>query len=363
MTSSNDSSSAPSDHTPPKKRRPRSASRRRFLTGFLAAAPLAAIPAVAGGRLLRGSRPAKSGADGGSALLSKQETAARKARIFREAWGRRKTGLEEPQVRVESVISTIDLPTVEQAPLSPASSAAAIHFPIREAIVVRMRRELQKAMAKPIDQRKWIMVIDQQKCVGCSACTISCKAENQLPPGVVYRPVIEEEIGKYPNVTRRFLPRPCMQCENPPCTRVCPVAATWKQEDGIVVIDYNRCIGCRYCIAACPYGARYFDWGEYYTDGTPGRQPYEESYSPEYGRRWRRKGTSSPIGNVRKCQFCIHRLEAGMLPACVTTCIGGATYFGDSNDPENLVNELLPTGRGIRLKEEMGTEPKVYYLV
>ncbi|MEE8347162.1 MAG: 4Fe-4S dicluster domain-containing protein [Dehalococcoidia bacterium] len=224
-----------------------------------------------------------------------------------------------------------------------------------------MQDELKRAMEKPIDEREWIMPIDLQKCVGCSACTIACKAENRLPPGVVYRPVMEEEVGEYPNVTRQWLPRPCMQCDDPPCVPVCPVGATWKREDGIVVIDYEKCIGCRYCMVACPYSARYFDYGEHYTDGTPEKQPYDEGAAPEYSRSW---GRGAVEGVVRKCQFCIHRLNAGMLPACVTTCIGGATYFGDRNDPDALVNELISGRRGtVRLKEEMGTEPKVYYLV
>ncbi len=244
----------------------------------------------------------------------------------------------------------------------PLTSVTASQSIPKKADMVRMQDELKRAMEKPIGQRKWIMVIDLQKCIGCSACTVACKAENNLPPGVVYRPVIEEEIGDYPNVTRRFLPRPCMHCENPPCTEVCPVEATWKREDGIVVIDYNACIGCRYCLAACPYGARYFDFGEDYSDGTPAKQPYEESPSPEYGREWTRNGSGSPVGNARKCQFCIHRLDAHMLPACVTTCVGGATYFGDRNDPESLVSELISSPRVMRLKEEQGTDPKVYYL-
>jgi len=233
----------------------------------------------------------------------------------------------------------------------------------KPAAVVRMQEELKRAMEKPIEQRKWIMVIDLEKCVGCSACTIACKAENRTPPGVVYNPVLEEEIGDYPNVTRRWLPRPCQQCDDPPCVPVCPVNATWKREDGIIVIDYNACIGCRYCLAACPYGARYFDFGDDYTDGTPAKQPYEEAAGPEYGREWRRDGQGSPVGNARKCQFCIHRLNAGMLPACVVTCIGGAMHFGDKNDPDSLVNELRGSPRVMRLKEELGTKPKVYYLL
>jgi Fe-S-cluster-containing dehydrogenase component len=103
---------------------------------------------------------------------------------------------------------------------------------------------------------------------------VGCVMENKLPPGVVYRPVIDTEVGVYPNVVRKFLPRPCMQCENPPCVPVCPVDATWKREDGIVVIDYNVCIGCRYCITACPYEARTFDFGENWTDNAAaGGQP------------------------------------------------------------------------------------------
>jgi molybdopterin-containing oxidoreductase family iron-sulfur binding subunit len=227
-----------------------------------------------------------------------------------------------------------------------------------------MQKDLQRAVKKPLEDRRWVMAIDLRKCVGCSACTIACKAENALPPGVVYRPVLEEEIGQYPNVSKRFTPRPCMQCDNPPCVPVCPVKATYKRPDGVVEIDYNQCIGCRYCITACPYQARYFDFGEFYTDGTPGSpEPYETSPAPEYGKKWPRKEGKSPIGNVRKCQFCLHRLNVGMLPACVTTCIGGATYFGDSNDPESLVSGLIGKPNVMRLKEEMGTKPKVYYLM
>ena len=231
-----------------------------------------------------------------------------------------------------------------------------------ESDLLRMQRELIAAMKKTVAERKWVMVIDVRKCSGCDACTIACKAENQLPPGVVYRPVVEEVVGTYPNVRRRFLPRPCMQCERPPCTPVCPVGATWRREDGVIAIDYEKCIGCRYCLAACPYSARTFDSGEYYTDGTPARQPYEEQVSPEYDDGLRRADGDSPIGNARKCHFCLHRLEAGMLPACVTSCIGHATYFGDANDPRSLVAELIGRPEARRLKEELGTKPRVYYL-
>ena len=234
---------------------------------------------------------------------------------------------------------------------------------IPEDPLIRMQADLARAMKKPLEQRRWVMVLDLRKCVGCSSCTVACIAENKLPPGVVYRPVLEEEIGTYPNVTRKFVPRPCMQCDNPPCVPVCPVSATYKRADGIVVIDYDVCIGCRYCIAACPYSARTFDNGRYYTSGTPQLQAYEKLPNFEYGESWNRTQGSSPIGNARKCQFCTHRLDAGMLPACVTTCIGRATYFGDANDSQALVSHLIGSPNVTRLKEEMGTEPKVYYLV
>ena len=229
-------------------------------------------------------------------------------------------------------------------------------------VIIRMQNEIRRALKKPIDQIKWVMVIDLKKCVGCSSCTVACVSENVLPPGVVYRPVIEEEIGTFPNVTRRFIPRPCMQCDHPPCTKVCPIGATYKSEDGIVAIDYDKCIGCRYCVTACPYGARTFDWGEYHTEDTPKLMPYEKEPNYEYGIERVREKNDSPIGNARKCHFCKHRLHKGMLPMCVTTCIGRATYIGDKNDPESLVAELIASPRVMRLKEELGTEPNVYYL-
>jgi molybdopterin-containing oxidoreductase family iron-sulfur binding subunit len=244
---------------------------------------------------------------------------------------------------------------------------------VKEDVLTRMHDDLQRALQKPKNERRWVMVIDLRKCVGCHACTISCVAENKLPPGVVYRPVLEEEIGTYPNVTRRFTPRPCMQCDNPPCTPVCPVNATYKNPDGVVVIDYDQCIGCRYCITACPYGARTFDFGDTYTKSAPeaaglilGKSiadDYERAANFEYGDLHARiNAYDSPIGNVRKCHFCLHRLAVGMLPSCTTTCIGRATFFGDANDPDSLVSELIASPNVMRLKEELGTEPRVYYL-
>lgn len=230
-------------------------------------------------------------------------------------------------------------------------------------ILIRMQAEVREAMAKPIEERHWMMVIDTRKCIGCHACTIACIAENKLPPGVVYRPVLQEEIGTFPNVQLRFFPRPCMQCDNPPCVPVCPVEATWKRPDGIVAIDYDQCIGCGYCVTACPYNARTRDLGENYTDNTPELQPYEQQPNFEYGKAWNRKDHKSPVGNARKCHFCVHRLEEGELPQCVSTCIGRATHFGDANNPNSLVNELARMPNAIRLLEEKGTKPRVIYLI
>ena len=230
-------------------------------------------------------------------------------------------------------------------------------------VLIQMQEELKRAMAKPVEDRHWMMVIDTRKCVGCHACTVACIAENKLPPGVVYRPVLEQEVGKFPNVQLRFFPRPCMQCEEPPCVPVCPVEATWKRPDGIVAIDYDECIGCGYCITACPYNARTRDVGENYTDGTPELQPYEKQPNNEYGKSWNRSDHDSPVGNARKCHFCVHRLDVGQLPQCVSTCIGRATFFGDANDPDSIVSKLAVKPNAIKLLEEKGTKPNVVYLV
>ncbi|GAB4400542.1 MAG: 4Fe-4S dicluster domain-containing protein [Anaerolineales bacterium] len=242
----------------------------------------------------------------------------------------------------------------------------------KEDVLVRMHRELVQALEKTPAERRWVMVIDLRRCIGCHACTVACVAENKLPPGVVYRPVLTQEVGTYPNVTMKFLPKPCMQCDNPPCTPVCPVNATFKNEEGVVVVDYDQCIGCRACMVACPYASRTFDFGLTYAEQLPvfdgaivggGTAAGYEHASKEYGEDWTRNGIhESPVGNVRKCHFCLHRIKDGILPACTSTCIGRATYFGDANDPDSLVSELIASPNVMRLKEDLGTEPRVYYL-
>ena len=178
-------------------------------------------------------------------------------------------------------------------------------------------------------KKRYAMVIDLRRCIGCHSCSVACKAENRVPLGVYRSWVKVIEKGKYPNTTRHFLPSLCNQCDHPPCVINCPVQATWKREDGIVIIDEHRCIGCKYCLASCPYNARYIN-------------------------------PLIPI--VQKCYFCHHRVYAGLEPACVEVCPGRARIFGDLNDPNSAVSTLSRERRAFRLLEELGTEPKVIYL-
>ena len=222
------------------------------------------------------------------------------------------------------------------------------------AVPVEIHTNLEKS-------HKWGMVIDLDKCVGCDSCTVACKSENRTPPGISYNVVLEQEIGTYPNTRQVNVPRPCMQCDDPPCVAVCPVSATYKGDDGIVVINDDRCIGCRYCITACPYGARAFDFGFSYEDEMQG---FDLLQAPDYGVAKPARGGQydAPVGTVRKCTFCAHRLGRGEEPACVETCIGDARYFGDLNNPESVVSVLAADPRAFRLREELGTNPSVFYL-
>jgi molybdopterin-containing oxidoreductase family iron-sulfur binding subunit len=225
--------------------------------------------------------------------------------------------------------------------------------------------------ANPRPKFRYGMVIDTRRCVGCRACVVACKAENKTPPGVFYNVVVEQALGNRADDKPLYLAKPCFHCEKPPCVDVCPVSATFKRErDGIVVIDYDRCIGCRYCVTACPYGSRTFDFGENYPPVAEGN-PYARVPSPEYGQFRRREADASPIGNVRKCTFCLHLQDeqgrydeaAGRWPACAKTCAGRAIFFGDFDDPESAVSRLVRERQTVRLKEELGTEPNVHYLL
>ena len=194
------------------------------------------------------------------------------------------------------------------------------------------------------------MVIDLQKCTGCNACTIACRAEHGTPANVHFHKVIKYEAGTYPNAKMKFLPMPCMHCQDPPCQKVCPTGATFIQPDGLVLIDAAKCIGCRACMVACPYESRQFLWEikNYFPGSLP--TPYEKI-----------KQNGFEKGTVVKCNFCLHRLEDGRLPACVTTCPSEARTFGDLDDPESEVSRLIVLHRGTPFRDELGTQPSVHY--
>lgn len=173
------------------------------------------------------------------------------------------------------------------------------------------------------------MVIDLALCVGCNACTVACKMENETPTNCFDTWVESWDAGNYPTVFRANLPKLCNHCENAPCISVCPTGATYRDENGVVLVDHERCIGCKYCMAACPYQVRWQD-------------PVE--------------------GHVDKCTFCHHRIEDGLLPACTASCITHARVFGDLNDPKSDVSRKLLETNGEVLLEELGCNPSVYYV-
>lgn len=202
---------------------------------------------------------------------------------------------------------------------------------------------------------KWVMVIDLEKCAACQACVIACKMENSTAVGKFWRKVISFNKGEFPNTKTKIVPRPCMMCENAPCEKVCPVSATYHAEDGTVQINYDRCVGCKYCMAACPYGARQFN---------PEKQEGQQYDNPDVQAR--------PRGVVEKCTFCAHRRAKyydrykttdGFMTACAQICAAGATIFGDADDPESQVARIIKSGKAVQLRAEMGTKPRVYYLI
>lgn len=210
------------------------------------------------------------------------------------------------------------------------------------------------------------MVIDTRRCIGCSACTIACIAEHNLPEGVTYRTVPEIEYGAFPAVRRAFMPTNCMQCDRAPCIAAANAVipgSMRRRSDGIVEIDYNLMRGRPVFEAAkqaCPYSAAlYFDEGKAHTSGTPMLQAYERRATREYGRAWTREQTT---GTTRKCDFCADRLDAGLLPACVTTCTGLAMRFGDAADPRSLVAEHVAKGETRKLQIGEDTQPRVLYI-
>ena len=195
------------------------------------------------------------------------------------------------------------------------------------------------------------MVIDLKRCAGCNSCAVACKAEKGTPPGISYHRVEKYEAGKYPASRMHFRPIPCMHCEEPACLEVCPTGATYKRDDGIVLVDHNKCMGCRYCVLACPYEARHYLRRVDNYFGPAGKTPYETLKQKDLDK-----------GTAVKCDFCVARLEEGRLPACVETCPAQARHFGDLDDPHSEVCELIALNRGTVLREELGTKPSVYYI-
>lgn len=205
--------------------------------------------------------------------------------------------------------------------------------------------------------RKWMMVIDLAACDGCGKCTEACNEMHGLPPDRELIRVFKMQDG--PNTAPYWFPKGCFQCDNTPCTTVCPVGATFKRQDGVVLVDNTTCIGCRFCMAACPYSTRIFNW----TEPTNPPEVVGQEHSPETGLPRR-------LGTVSKCDFCPEHLREGKLPPCADVCTMGAIYFGDEIDDSALngkgehvrLSKLLRDRAGYRYMEKLGTEPRVYYL-
>ncbi len=224
---------------------------------------------------------------------------------------------------------------------------------------------------------RYAMVIDLQRCVGCSSCSISCRNENNVPDGIYWSNKITQTSGRFPNVGYHYMPTLCNHCDNAPCVRGCPTQAMHKLKNGITMHDPKKCIGCKYCEFNCPYGVIYFNWStphKFWRDNRPlikgaTSSPAEEVkktrgkavpyFNPE------REATLPgirPKGVVEKCTFCDHRVRREKLPYCVESCPADARIFGDLNDPKSEVRKLLGKFRPFRLREQLGTEPHVFYI-
>lgn len=226
--------------------------------------------------------------------------------------------------------------------------------------VTRAPKTERGAGGDPEGEHHWGMIIDIDLCIGCNYCTYACQAINNLTDEMRYNIVTTETTE---NGDEYFLSRPCMQCGNPPCVHVCPVEATYIRDDGIVAMDYDLCIGCRYCMIACPYDVRVFNWKDYSEDsptvplfGTPELPPRDR-------------------GVMEKCHFCSHRIDYGLerglipgvdaaaTPACIVACPTASRVFGDLNDPESPARrKLAVSDNPIRLRDELSTEPAVLYI-
>lgn len=198
------------------------------------------------------------------------------------------------------------------------------------------------------------IAIDKHRCIGCNSCANACKMSNNVPDGMLWNRVLTEGVdlydgaqGSYPYLSRSYLPIACQHCDNAACQRVCPTGATYKDDKGRIEIDYDKCIGCRMCMAACPYNARTFNWNE------PKRATgfdYGDARVPA-----RRKGV------MEKCTLCKERTDAGEVPMCVLCCPGDARVYGDLDDPDSEISRVIRENHAYVLLEEKGTKPKVHY--
>ena len=199
------------------------------------------------------------------------------------------------------------------------------------------------------------IAINLDRCVGCHTCALSCKMQNNVPDGMLWNRVLTEGCdrfdsaeGTYPNLSRTYLPLACQHCENPACERVCPTGATYKDDKGRVEIDYDKCIGCRMCMAACPYNARTFNWNDPVRATGAG---YGDARVPERAR-----------GVMEKCTLCKERTDEGDEPMCVRCCPADARIFGDLDDPDSAVSRLRRDQGAEVLLEDKGTRPQVFYV-
>lgn len=179
-----------------------------------------------------------------------------------------------------------------------------------------------------MNDKRYAMAVDIKRCVGCNACVLACKAENKLPEDGFRDWIVTETTGIFPHLNQEIRSERCNHCSNPPCVSCCPTGASHVAEGGLVLVDSNMCTGCKACMAACPYDARYI---------------HSDGYAD-------------------KCTFCIHRVKKGKLPACVTICPTRALTFGDLNDPDSEIVEVLRERKHKTLKPELGLEPNVYFL-
>lgn len=206
----------------------------------------------------------------------------------------------------------------------------------------------------PVSERpRYGMAVDMERCIGCWSCAVICKSENDVPLGMWWNRILtagdrldRPERDEHGRLAMHWVPLACQHCDNAPCQKVCPTQATFTTKNGVVLVNADDCIGCRYCMAACPYGVRVFNWGE-------AQHPVDFDHGMVEPR---------PVGTVEKCTFCVHRLEEDQVPSCVWSCPAQARIFGDLDDPDGRLVRLIEARRGRRLMEEKGTKPKVFYL-